>query len=183
MAKKKVVAEELKAPAVKGLLRDVPDPTVYLNGVLRFDDDHIIRVKYDPTSKAMVIDDVPQSLESSITLGEGGGGGITNPELTINVVNNSGGGIGVIKYDVNDSKLYRTYTNFQSNESGEAKTLVPVSIDENEDEVYMILYNDLTWATFSHSNAVNCTFDDDDEVMMVTDPTQPASFTMTVSSL
>lgn len=87
MAKRKVVAEELKAPAVKGLLRDVPDPTVYLNGVLRFDDDHIIRVKYDPTSKAMVIDDVPQSLESSITLGEGGGGGYKNPILNIVFVN------------------------------------------------------------------------------------------------
>ena len=173
MAKKKAVAVELKAPAVKGLLRDVPDPTVYLNGVLRFDDDHIIRVKYDPTSKAMVIDDVPQSLESSITLGEGGGG-IANPLISVKAINNST--VADSAFDgmcLEDGKIVLAPTS--------------VGISETLDVDVLAVYFDgissyawfLPMDTTSTADLVNVTVSDG--ALIVTDPTLPASATVNLN--
>ena len=184
MAKKKAVAEELKAPAVKGLLRDVPDPTVYLNGVLRFDDDHIIRVKYDPTSKAMVIDDVPQSLESSITLGEGGGGSLANPILTVKLVNSViGNNVEMLAYSVADGKLVLGYLTVSPGENDTAQTLA--SFNETEEDYRLDLYYNIPSALINGyelavSDAVNCS--EDEGLLTITDPDSPASVTVTVTA-
>lgn len=185
MAKKKAVAEELKAPAVKGLLRDVPDPTVYLNGVLRFDDDHIIRVKYDPTSKAMVIDDVPQSLESSITLGGGGGGGeISNPVFTLTLTNptndhTSGDAYGYLM----DEHGYAMMQPFNTPESTTVEMSFAIMPELSGDDPYAYIQppvpvDEDTIVIASMSDLVNCTWDLEGNWFTITDVTQPASATV-----
>lgn len=184
MAKKKTVAEELKAPAVKGLLRDAPDPTVYLNGVLRFDDDHIIRVKYDPTSKAMVIDDVPQSLESSITLGEGGGGDLL-PKVTVSLTCNALSGHSLDYHN----RIFKD--GLLVDEGGELAPGATVEFDQ----IGSAFMDDGNYVAFvgldsfissgfeynSSSDAVNCTYDSDEAAILITDPYQPASISIDVT--
>lgn len=77
MAKKKIKLEEVKPADVKGLLRDVPlENPVELTSVTRFSADHILRTSYNPTTKAVVLEDVPAGLKSEFTLGESGGGSV-----------------------------------------------------------------------------------------------------------
>ena len=172
MAKKKIVAVE-KVPAVKGLLRDVP-PTVYLNGVLRFDDDHIIRVKYDPDSKAMVIDDVPQSLESSITLGEGGGGSLNNPILTISC-HAATAGAAYYVYKIVDGTMTISPDYVDSNQTKDVETVVFYNADYQDYRYYA----EDGMPNTSASDMVNCTYSGGE--VIVTDPTLPASITLTGS--
>lgn len=180
MAKKKAVAEELKAPAVKGLLRDVPDPTVYLNGVLRFDDDHIIRVKYDPTSKAMVIDDVPQSLESSITLGEGGGGSIENPLLTVKVVNSKeSDSVWFRYYAIEDETLKEKFLKVEHGQNDTCTATLPYS--ENDEVYYLDVNLAAMGESISITETVNCS--EDDGNVVITDPSVAASCTITYLGL
>lgn len=197
MAKRKVVAEELKAPAVKGLLRDVPDPTVYLNGVLRFDDDHIIRVKYDPTTKAMVIDDVPQSLESSITLG-GGGGASFVPLVKMKITVDQQ--VLVPKYPVLADNLYQyhdgrfyapddDHTDFDTVAANTAfeVQVIPTSGYAGGETVsgayilpFMVEALEYT-SSITTSNLVNCTYDSENEVVVVTDLSKDASIEASIT--
>lgn len=189
MAKRKVVAEELKAPAVKGLLRDVP-PTVYLNGVLRFDDDHIIRVKYDPDSKAMVIDDVPQSLESSITLGEGGGGGGSLKNvIAATIVNNTGLEFQLAQvtggYLLKDNVIIDADLEDPIADDGSKLVYIvaPGHQGKDETEYYIessILDDMFSGTTATNSNLVNV---EEDSGLKIVDPDSAASVTITLTAI
>lgn len=75
MAKKKTITlEEVEPAELRGLLRDVPLETAEVfRCVVRFSADHIVRLTYDPETKEVMLEDVPQELTSEILMGENAG--------------------------------------------------------------------------------------------------------------
>lgn len=118
---------------------------------------------------------------------EGGGGGSpVNPIMTINVVNNTGGGFPISYTDYIDNKL--TFVIHPVVESTATISMPWPWFDIVEGyahDVYIL--TNFNSETCTITNLVNCFFpfaeDDDYGTVQITDSTLPASFTFTALSL
>ena len=172
MAKKKIKLEEVKPAEVKGLLRDVPlENPVELTSVTRFSADHILRTSYNPTSKAVVLEDVPAGLKSEFTLGESGGG-ISNPILTINCINSINPTVFLV-YIIEDGILKHVEDVVDPDET---KAVETIAIYDGDWGKYLYYFAESGEGTVSDLS--NCTVDNG--MAIITDPTEPASFTFTI---
>lgn len=122
----------------------------------------------------------------------GGGGEINNPVLTINVVATGvAGDQGALPLIVNDNGiLKKVNTMIVGGTSDTYQSIVLEDIYSDDDSFFWKgsdSYPDITGTanTLSVSNAVNCSIDLDQPNnwfgVTITDPTQPASFTLTIS--
>lgn len=177
MAKKKIIkieepVELKKAPLLRN---NVPDPIPsVLSGLLRFSPDHIVRLIYDPDSKAYRLGDLSQNLVSEGTMGESGGGSLNNPILTINCHAASAGAAYYVNKIV-DGTMTVTPEYVDANETKDVETVVFYSADYN---AYRYYAEDGMPNTVA-SDEVNCTYSGGD--VIITDPTLPASITLTGS--
>lgn len=123
----------------------------------------------------------------------GGGGGLSNPVLTINVdATGVSGEVGTLPLFSNNNgvlQIANGVVNGGSSSSYETLTIEWIYGEESSFGWNGIYYADAvitsTALTLSTSNAVNCEIYLDQQnsffSVMVVDPTQPASFTLTVS--
>ena len=146
--------------------------------------DHILRGKYNTGNNELDITDVPQNLNSIITLGQGGGGGLDNPTLTMNIVfeNAKKGGqkIGTPKtlsYLTIENNTIKHYRDDIIDQSRTIEALIPYGYDLDNNPGYF-QYTD-QMQNFSASDLVNCTVSEYLEYIQITDPTQDASITIT----
>lgn len=191
MAKKKTIkieepVELKKAPLLRN---NVPDPIPsVLSGLLRFSPDHIVRLIYDPDSKNFMLGDLTQDLVTEGVMGESGGGGIVNPLITITIDNTLPTPtppyfpISLLTYQVDEQGRLGFLLMEPAYDNG-TETKTAISLYDESTEVYklegldnanLIGDNDPVF-----SDLVNCTYDDGK--LIVTDPTAPASVTITVS--
>lgn len=131
----------------------------------------------------------------NLTEGEnviGGGGGVDNPVLTVNVVTTGvSGDIGAIPLlQINDNDLRTIAQMLVGGTTADYSTIVLNYYENGDSEYYWdgtTAYPSITGATatLTVSNEVNCTvtlnIDLGQFYAIITDPTQPASFTLTVS--
>lgn len=118
--------------------------------------------------------------------GEGGGGSPVNPIMTVNVVNQTGGGFPISYTDYIDNKL--TFVIHPVVESTATLSIPWPWFDIVEGyahDVYIL--TNFNSETCTITNLVNCFFpfaeDDDYGTVQITDSTLPASFTFTALSL
>lgn len=167
-------------------LRDVPLETVEdLKSLNRFSADHIIRTKYNPSTKAVVMEDIPAGLKSEFTLGESGGGGVSNTILTMNVVNNSGEDFEAYRYSLDENNMV-IHEALMVGETATVDTLVIPAVNEGT-YYYIISFFDYFSAPAppTSSDTVNCTVETDPfggVTVIITDPTLPASVTFTIGA-
>lgn len=176
------MARKKKAPAVKGNLRNLPDKKQ--RAIDRFGNIvTMIEVTNGTDIKAYELEPVYQEI--------GGGGGVDNPVLTINVDATAGfGDIGAIPLlQINDNDLQSLTQMIVGGSTADYSTIV-LNYYRNGVATYVwdgnTAYPSITGATnIAVSNEVNCTVTLDQGggqlYAMITDPTQPASFKLTVS--
>lgn len=122
----------------------------------------------------------------------GGGGGVSNPILTINVVATGvSGEIGTLPlFIINDGVLQEIFQMVNGGSNYTYESIVLESVESGDNywgwdgaDAYPKITS--TAATLSTSDPVNCTvqLDQPNEMLWVevTDPTQNASFTLTIS--
>lgn len=147
----------------------------------RFDNENIVFVEIEnQEGTAKIIDEVNNTV---IDIG-GGGGGVSNPVIEVTFINNTGGSTGplLFVFDEDDNEMKWIQFNFANGATEVVDTVViPSSFDGPEgpfsyfEQIY--LYD----ITITASDAVNCTFDSGERSITVTDPTQNASITLTLS--
>ena len=153
------------------------------NSITRFNSENIAYIDFDTDTKegaAGVIDEVNGQTYPF----NGGGGGISNPVIEVTFINNTGGSTGpmLFVFDENDNEMKWVQFNFANGATEVVDAVViPSSFDGPEgpfsyfEQIY--LYD----ITITASDAVNCTFDSGERSITVTDPTQNASITLTLS--
>lgn len=135
------------------------------------------------------VDEMPGKIED---ISGGGGGGINNPVLTINVVTTgvSGDQGALPLLQINDDVLQSVNQVVTGGTTAVYSTIVLEDYQEGESEYFWngsTAYPNITGTvrTLSVSNEVNCTVTlnqgEGQFYAMITDPTQPASFTLTIS--
>lgn len=178
------MARKKNAPAIKSNLRDVPADKFRavnrMNGIVT-----MVEYSSEDDIKAYELEPTYQEI--------GGGGGIDNPVLTVNVVATGvSGEIGALPLmSVDNGVLQIINTAILGGNSYTCETLVKKSVYD-DDEIYYDWDANTgfpkmtdTASTLTASNEVNCSvqIDKDNSIFIVelTDPAQPASFTLTVS--
>lgn len=151
--------------------------------IIHFSDDHIVSIGYDPSSKATVVTDIPQNLSSQFTLGEGGGGGNSaTPVLDVTITNNdehecsfSGDFICI------ENNKYSSHTGWGNpiNPNQSEEFLVPVvSYDSGSSYLFYLPSPYDSSVTIRLLDAVNCTYDENNTALSITDPSENASCTV-----
>lgn len=166
----------------KGNMRNIQsgDTVQFLNYLTP---DHILRGKYNTGNNELDITDVPANLNSVITLGQGGGGGEITPIVSIKVVKNE-----LVMFDINgfleikDNHLYHS-TLSSIEEDNYTFNTVAWTDDGESFYIYFVNAFDPETSMFSGdiasvTDCVNCTYDSDENVLVITDPTQNASATV-----
>lgn len=164
----------------KGNMRNIQsgDTVQFLNYLTP---DHILRGKYNTGNNELDITDVPANLNSVITLGQGGGGGLDNPLITLNVINNGSYSFEAKKMGflcvANNSIAFDEDTVIEGNSTG---ILNLFGYLYGDDYLYDIgEYLNVSDFMSSFGDEVNCTINDYD--IIVTDPSKPASCTLTLA--
>ena len=193
MAKKKTIkieepVELKKAPLLRN---NVPDPVPsVLSGLLRFSPDHIVRLIYDPDSKAFVLGDLSQNLVTNGVMGESGGASPV-PKLTMTVINHEGvsdnlgftmsAGVCAIV----DGHVYQSvYYSIEDNETKVIEVIVAAAFDwDNQVYYYYFEPGSITQngATVTVSDITNGTWDNDNQSLYVTDPSKDVTCTLTLT--
>ena len=149
--------------------------------------DHILRGKYNTGNNELDITDVPANLNSVITLGQGGGSSFSNPTLKMKCVNNAGEsytGFGMPQGIILNNEISKSFVdNTETLSDGETKSYDLFVLKEHNTNV-ADYYADLIYPingtpTTVSSEEVNCTYDEDFGVIVITDPTKDASITVT----
>jgi len=182
MAKKKTAVKTpvLKAPILRQALSAVK------TAIINFSPSHILFVSYNPSSKDTTITDIPQNLTSQFVLGQGSGIQLS-PKVTATVVNPTNSSMQVVS-DTDpvlvDDHLERLcpYT-VEANGEIEIILVIPKVWFKGE-SAYAYKVNGINSSDFSYygviSDTVNMAFVDGIG-MAVTDPTQDASCTITMT--
>ena len=177
------MARKKKAPVVRNIINDTPNTYRVINrmnGIVT-----MIEYTGEDDIKAYELEPTYQEIG-------GGGGGIDNPVLSINVVATGvSGDIGALPLlQINDNVL-QSVSQMVSGGTTTVYSTVVLAYDQEGESVYVwdgtTAYPSMTGATatLTVSNEVNCTvnlnIDAGQFYAMITDPTQPASFTLTIS--
>lgn len=153
--------------------------TVIKTATVRFSADHVIAIGYNPTTKETIVSDIPQNLTSSFILGEGGGGSDVNVHsIDVTYVNTSETYQKTLEnmIIIEDNEILGATRNLDPSGTAMFKTL---TLLVNNKYGAQVVYN--PGGTDVISNAVNCSYDSDLRMMVITDPTQPASCTISVT--
>lgn len=177
------MARKKNAPAIKSNLRDVPADKFRavnrMNGIVT-----MVEYTSEDDIKAYELEPTYQEI--------GGGGGVDNPVLTINVVATGvSGEIGALPLlQINDNDLRTIAQILVGGTTADYSTIVLNYYENGNSEYYWdgtTAYPSITGATatLTVSNEVNCTVTLNIGLgqfyAMITDPAQPASFTLTIS--
>lgn len=114
--------------------------------------------------------------------GSGGGSGVNNPEATIKVVNNTGGGFPFYAIGFNDGLIVFNAEGIVNQGETTVITKIPHIVYPEDDPLFAIPIGVLTTVSnYTISETVNC--EDDEGFIIIDDPNENTSFTITVSSL
>lgn len=174
MAKKKTAVKTpvLKAPILRQALSAVK------TAIINFSPSHILFVSYNPSSKDTIVTDIPQNLTSQFVLGEGGGSDVKVITIAVTYINNS-----------NSSKTLQYQVYVEDNElkygdkvllAGATAVYDLLALYSENEQKYLV--SSLQYSLDSSdvlSSLINCTYDESWYWLEITDPTQPASCTVT----
>lgn len=175
MAKKKTASK--KAP--KSLRQAVME---FKTAIINFSSDHQLFIAYNPDSGETYIADEPAQLQSNFILGEESGSSIT-PVITFTAVNDTEGDLyfSTPPYSVENSNVKElSYSYTVPTNSSDTIDLLGVGILDDDNYVFgcSAMSGDYS-GEITASNAVNCTYDDNNNRIIVTDPGANASITIT----
>ena len=123
-----------------------------------------------------------KAYELEPTYQEIGGSGLVNPILEVTAINNTSFDSATNNYYINENGVFITgQENMPANDTITLTAILPgQTYLEDPNIYYNYPYADLAFSgTVTVSNLINCT--DADQMITITDPTQPASCTITLS--